>query len=112
MKIPSWAEALIIKAIKDFLPASAIAEMFESFKVELFAKLRELAKQSTNEIDDMLVDKLEEALKSCDIDAGVLCDLITKGEDAAIAFLRSVAAKSESKIDDALVDIIAKALKS
>jgi signal recognition particle GTPase len=112
MNIPKWAEALIIKAIKDFLPASAIAEMFESFKVELFAKLRELAKQSTNEIDDMLVDKLEEALKSCDIDNNMLCELIEKGEDGIVSFLRAMAAKSETKIDDALVDILEKALKS
>ena len=112
MNIPKWAEALIIKAIKDFLPASAVAEMFEKFKVELFAKLRELAKQSENEIDDMLVDKLEEALNSCDIESSMLCELIEKGEDGIIAFLRTLAAKSETKIDDALVDILEKALKS
>jgi len=111
-KLPAFLENLIIKAIKDFLPPSVIAEAVDKFKEELGKKLRELALSTENKIDDMVVDKIIEALNTCSPDADFLCGLVEKGEDYVIEMLRGLALKSETKIDDALVDIIEKALKS
>lgn len=111
-KLPDFVEKLIIKAIKDFIPISALVEAFDSFKASMEMKLRELAASTENEIDDMIVDKVLEALSTCEPDADLFCGLIEKGEDYLIDMLRAFALKSETKIDDALVELVAKALKS
>lgn len=111
-KLPAWIENLIIKAIKDFIPVSVIIEAFDTFKIEIEKKLRELALSTENKVDDMIVDKVIEALNTCTPDADFLCGLIEKGEDYLIDMLRALALKSETKIDDALVEIVAEALKS
>jgi hypothetical protein len=111
-KLPAWAESLIIKAIKDFVPVSVLVEAIDTFKAEMEKKLRELALSTENKIDDMVVDKVLEALNTCEPDADLLCGLIEKGEDYLIDMLKVMAAKSETKIDDALVEIVVQALKS
>lgn len=111
-KLPDFVEKLIIKAIKDFVPVSVLVEALETFKLEIEKKLRELAASTENQIDDMVVDKIMEALKTCQPDADFLCGLIEKGEDYLIDMLKALALKSETKIDDALVELVEKALKS
>ena len=111
-KMPAWDEALIIKAIKDFVPVSVISEALEKFKADAIAKLKEMALKTENGIDDMIVDKIAEALSECTPDSDFLCGLVEKGEDYLIDMLRNIAKTSPTKIDDALVEIIAKALKS
>jgi len=110
--MPVWVEALIIKAIREFVPVSAISEAMEKFKTEMAAKLKELALSTENKVDDMIVDKVIAVLSECTPDADFLCGLVEKGEDYLIDMLKTVAKKSSTKIDDALVEIIAKALKS
>lgn len=109
--LPVWLEKLLIKALKDFVPPSVIADAIASFKVEMFAKLRELAARTDTTIDDMIVDRIEAAFNACSPDLQFVCDLIQKGEDAFVDFLRATAAKTDTKIDDAVVDILAAALK-
>ena len=111
-KMPAWVEALIIKAIRDFVPVSVISEAMEKFKADAIAKLKEMALKTETGIDDMIVEKIEEALSACTPDSDFLCGLVEKGEDYLIDMLRGIAMKSPSKIDDALVEIVAKALKS
>ena len=110
-KIPNWLEALLVKALKDFVPPSVIAEAIDDMKLEFFAKLRELAARTDTTIDDMIVDKIEAAFTACSPDMQFVCDWLQKGEDAAIDFLRGVAAKTPTLLDDAAVDILAEALK-
>lgn len=111
-KIPGWIEALTIRVIKEYLPASAIAEAFESWKSLFLEQAKAWAADTDNMIDDMVVAKLEAALTTCTPDSQFLCDLVEKGEDAVISLLRGLAAKTETGIDDALVDLIAAALKA
>lgn len=110
-KMPAWLEALVIKGMKEFIPASLIADAFDKFKAEIIAKAKELAADTSNTIDDMVVSKLEQILNGCAPDVQFLCDLIEKGEDSVIIFLRDAVAKTENKIDDAAIEILAKALK-
>lgn len=112
MKVPSWADALIIKAIKEFVKPESVAELFDTFKAELFLRLKEMAAKTENQLDDALIERLEQALNECDIDSNMLCELIGKGEDALISFLREQVAKTPSKIDDALIDILEDAIKN
>lgn len=111
-KMPGWIEKLIVKAIKDFVPVSVIIEALEAFKVQMIAKLRELAASTENKIDDIMVDKIEETLSSCNPDVDFLCGLIKEGEDYLIVFLRNAVSKSETKIDDAIVDLVEEALRA
>ncbi len=111
-KLPDFVEKLIIKAIKDFVPVSVLVEALDTFKAEMEKKLRELALSTENQIDDMVVDKVLEALNTCEPDADFLCGLIENGEDYLIDMLKALALKSETKIDDALVELVEKALKS
>jgi hypothetical protein len=111
-KLPDFVEQLIIKAIRDFVPVSVLVEAFDGFKAAMDTKLRELAASTENEIDDLVVDKILEALNTCEPDADVMCGLIEKGEDYLIDMLKALALKSENKIDDALVELVAKALKA
>ncbi len=110
-KLPGWVEALIVKALHEFVPASVIVEAFDRFKTETFAWARAKVALTDNKIDDAVVAKLEEALNACTPDAEFLCDLINRGQDALIDFLRAVAAKTPTVIDDALVDILEEAFK-
>lgn len=108
--LPPWVEGLIVEALREFVPPTVIADAFDKFKTETFARLRSLAADTTNKIDDLIVAKVEEALNSCTPDAEGLCALITQGEAALIQMLRDVAAKSATIIDDVAVDILAEAL--
>lgn len=51
--------SLVKKAIESFVTD----EMIESAKHMLIAELKELAKKTDNEIDDVVVDIIEKALK-------------------------------------------------
>jgi tRNA A37 threonylcarbamoyltransferase TsaD len=108
--IPRWAEALLIRALKEFVPASAVKEAFVQLKEGVLADLKELAASTDNKVDDALVEKVEQALSVCDPDSQFLCDLVATGKVALIAKLRELAAKSETKLDDAAVDILAEAM--
>jgi len=105
-------ENLIVRAIKEFVPASMIKEAFDALKNDLFARAKAAAAATDNAVDDALVAKLEEILNECTPDSDFLCDLIKRGEDAVIDLLRGVAAKTPNKIDDAAVDLLAEAFKS
>ncbi len=109
--IPRWLEELLIKAVRDFLPPSVIKEAFLSWKNELMTKLKAMAADTSNKIDDKLVDMVDQALSTCTPDSQFICDLIQNGEAALIAKLRVLAASTDTELDDAAVDILEDAMK-
>lgn len=110
-KMPAWVENLILKAVKEFIPASMIAEAFAALKVELFARAKAAAAATDNAVDDMLVAKFEALMNACTPDSQFICDLIQRGEQAVIDFLRKVSAETPNKLDDAAVDLLEAAFK-
>lgn len=110
-KLPRWLEALIIKALKDFLPPSVIKDTFVGWKEDVLAQLRVYAADTSNKIDDRIVDMVDQALSTCEPDAQWMCDLVANGKAVVIAKLRELAASTETKLDDAAVDILEEAMK-
>jgi hypothetical protein len=109
--IPKWLEALLVRAIKEFVPPSLVKDALVQWKESLLTELRELAASTENKVDDMVVEKVSQALSVCDPDSQFLCDLVANGKEATIAFLRTMAARSDTELDDAVVDIIAEAMQ-
>ncbi len=109
-KLPEFIEKLIVKAIKEYVPATAIKELVASFAADLAKVVHEWAAKTSNTIDDKIADLFEDALTKCSPDADFLCAVIQKGEAAVVDFFRVAAARTDTKIDDAAVDILAQAL--
>ncbi len=111
--MPPWLAALIVTAIKDFVPPALVKEAFASLKAEIFKAAEAQAAKTATTWDDMAVAKLEEILNQCNPDNQVLCDLITQGETALIAMMRNaVAAMPNPEIYNAVLDIVEAALKA
>ncbi len=109
-QVPRWVEALLIKALKTYLPPEALAEAFDMWRTEAVDWARAQAAATANGIDDMLVDKFAQALSTCQPDMQFLCDLVSRGEHAMVDKLRELAKLSETELDDAAVDLFEKAL--
>lgn len=111
-KLPAWVETLIVTAIRNYVPASAIAAAIDGWKAEIFDWLTAQAASTDSPIDDVIVTKVKEALNSCTIDSDFLCGLVAKGEDFLIAKLYEVALTTPNKIDDACVKLLDDALRA
>lgn len=110
-KIPGWMEALLIKAMKEYLPPEAISEAFAAWRDEMIAWAKAQVASTSNKIDDVVVEKLADALTLCKVDDGqFLCELVVKGEHAVVDLLRTLSKSTETKLDDAAVDILEQAL--
>lgn len=109
-QIPAWVEAIVIRIIKSYVPASAVAEAIQSAKEGLIAWAEGQVANTSNTIDDMVVSKLKSALLACEPGEEFLCDLVLKGQVAFVNMLRVVAARTDTEIDDAVVDVLAEAM--
>lgn len=107
--IPRWVEALLVRAIREYIPASVIHEAYEHWKDDVIAMLKEKAADTANKIDDVVVQKVEEALGACTPDSALLCEIIQGGKAFLFAHLRQLASASETQLDDAVVDLLEEA---
>jgi hypothetical protein len=109
--LPVWVEKIILQAIKSYLPAEVVRQVWQGLLVSLGEWAKALAADTTNKVDDAIAAAVADlATGNCLPDTQVLCDVIQRGEKAAVEFLRAQALRTDTKLDDAMVDVIASAL--
>ncbi len=103
--LPVWVEKLIIQAVKTYLPASVVKQVWQDMLDALAAWAKSLG------VPPAIADAVEDLAKGdCIPDLQVLCDIVQNGEKAAIAFLRAQALRTDTKLDDLGVDLLVAAI--